>query len=212
MTPAPVAAMMAEMLALHGRSVRLLDAGAGVGSLTAAAVDACLRSTTRPRALHVDAWELDAGLAVHLAETLRLATHRAQSMGVTVTSTLHAGDFIESAVARLDGALFQRGAPRYDAAILNPPYRKLRQDEEANQRLHRVGIDVPTSTRPSLCCLQAPEAGRRAGGDRAAELLQRAVFPRLPPSAVVVADAAPGAPVRPPRPRPFETIRCCRRR
>jgi adenine-specific DNA-methyltransferase len=143
MTPAPVAAMMAEMLALAGPSVRLLDAGAGVGSLTAAALDVCLRRTARPDAVHVDAWELDSGLAVHLAETLRLATQRAQSQGVSVTSTLYAGDFIEAAVARLDGALFQRGAPRYDAAILNPPYRKLRQDEEANQRLHRVGIDVP---------------------------------------------------------------------
>src|SRR4051795_4578741 len=70
LTPAPVAQRMAAMLACSTPVVRLLDAGAGVGSLFAACVaELCSRSAP-PEQIHVVAYELDPYLAEYLPQTV----------------------------------------------------------------------------------------------------------------------------------------------
>ena len=60
MTPSSTARFMAGMFAsISDSEVRLLDAGAGVGSLISAFVDRCL--VAPPKSLHVTAWEIDPG-------------------------------------------------------------------------------------------------------------------------------------------------------
>jgi adenine-specific DNA-methyltransferase len=54
LTPHSVAKLMADRLTLHRASIRLLDPGAGIGSLTAAVVERILQSDERPTSLHVD--------------------------------------------------------------------------------------------------------------------------------------------------------------
>jgi len=53
MTPAPVASLMASMIGDVPKELTILDAGAGVGSLTAAAIgellDACPAAEVHPR-------------------------------------------------------------------------------------------------------------------------------------------------------------------
>lgn len=63
LTPHFVAKLMADRLSLHRDSIRLLDPGAGIGSLTAAVVERILQSDQRPASLHVDAFEIDPALA-----------------------------------------------------------------------------------------------------------------------------------------------------
>ncbi len=61
MTPAPVARFMASLFNnLAGRDCRLLDAGAGVGALTAAFVDRLCGQTQPPRRLVSTLYEIDA--------------------------------------------------------------------------------------------------------------------------------------------------------
>jgi adenine-specific DNA-methyltransferase len=58
MTPGPIAGFMAGLFpALAGRDIRLLDAGAGVGSLTAAF--ACAATDQGAASVSATAWELD---------------------------------------------------------------------------------------------------------------------------------------------------------
>jgi 16S rRNA C967 or C1407 C5-methylase (RsmB/RsmF family) len=72
LTPAPLARFMASLLQAQSSSLRMLDAGAGVGSLFAACVaDLCMRKTP-PKQIHVVAYEIDAKLIAPLQETLRL--------------------------------------------------------------------------------------------------------------------------------------------
>jgi len=70
MTPAPVATFMAGMFDQLPKNIRLLDAGAGVGSLTAAFVREVCKRKNRPRSIDVTNFEIDSILGQHLAETL----------------------------------------------------------------------------------------------------------------------------------------------
>ena len=63
---------MADRLSLNRPSIRLLDPGARIGSLTAAVVERILKSDQRPASVHVDAFEIDPTLAGHLHDTPEL--------------------------------------------------------------------------------------------------------------------------------------------
>jgi adenine-specific DNA-methyltransferase len=127
-TPVSVAKFMAARLSLSGE-IRLLDAGAGIGSLTAAALartNACTR-------VEAECWEIDTQLLDPLRNTLKsFKAHQAYSHHI------HADDFIEHAVE-----LIERGEKgHYTHAILNPPYKKITSASDYRQTLRRVGIET----------------------------------------------------------------------
>src|SRR4051812_10839056 len=95
MTPAPTARLMASMFEANGEDVRLLDAGAGVGSLTAAFVDEIASRPTRPKAVRATAYEIDSGLAEYLATTLDHCSRTCQESGIDFKSELLRCDFID---------------------------------------------------------------------------------------------------------------------
>ena len=146
-TPPSVARFMAAMLRVsRPKELRLLDAGGGSGMLTAAAVAAlCTRSaSTRPDALHATVWEIDERLAGDLARTFEHCRRLCDAAGVGFTGTLRQENFILAAADELqDGWLFPRESiPRFHAAILNPPYRKLRSDSVERAVMSSVGIET----------------------------------------------------------------------
>lgn len=144
MTPAPVAAMLAAMFGDLPKEIRLLDAGAGAGSLTAATVaELCRRpKKQRVKKIHVVTYEMDPVLATQLRETLQLCERVARAAGIIFTSELRARDFIDAAADQVAAGLFAAGATQFDAAILNPPYRKINSDSETRLRLRSVGIET----------------------------------------------------------------------
>lgn len=122
MTPSRIAEFMASLFSSSTRPAVLLDAGAGIGSLTLAAA----------RQLHparIEAWEVDPLLRGYLKRNL------AQS---AAASTVHAEDFIEQAVNRLQF----RASPGFTHAILNPPYKKIGTDSRHRRLLRQAGIET----------------------------------------------------------------------
>ena len=117
-TPAQTAAFMAGMFGTPAqKSIRVLDAGAGVGILSAAVCE-LVKSWPTERTLHVEAWENDPKLGPHLKATLRdcqtvLVQHGHQMTYVVVTD-----DFI---LGRASGGLFDEPPEPFHIAILNPP-------------------------------------------------------------------------------------------
>jgi adenine-specific DNA-methyltransferase len=142
LTPHHIAKLMAERLLLDRPSIRLLDPGAGIGSLTVAVVDRILRMDKRPSALHVDAYEIDAGLAGHLDDTLENCAKKLGAIGVYFSHVVHRADFIATASALLQDDLFASARQPYDAAILNPPYRKIAADSTEREHLDDLGLSV----------------------------------------------------------------------
>ncbi len=143
-TPAPVARLMASLLTCREPVVRILDAGAGVGSLFAAAIAAFCQRESRPMHIHVTAYEIDPALSEYLQETLKGCQHLCTAHGIQLTSEIHQRDFLEEGVALLEETLFSSQAhhPHFHCAILNPPYRKIQTQSSTRKALHRIGIEV----------------------------------------------------------------------
>lgn len=130
-TPAPAATLIASLADLPTTgSRRVLDAGAGVGSLTAALV-ARAAAEAPDLKLHLSTFEVDPAVNTDLAATLAecAATH-------PVTVDQHADDFLAWGAEQLRTA----SEPAFDVAILNPPYRKIRADSPERALLDPAGV------------------------------------------------------------------------
>ena len=137
MTPSRIAEFMANMFeTASGMDIRLLDAGAGIGSLTAAFSESMEKSS--PRSLHCATWELDPLLQEHLSETLEICRDAFVGTPVVFSSEVHGEDFILSASQGIRCGT----TPTFTHAILNPPYKKLRTDSEHRRALRSVGIET----------------------------------------------------------------------
>lgn len=128
---------MASLFPDGNGSCRLLDAGAGIGSLSAAFLDRWRSGNFQFKQLDVDAYELDHELIHHLAHTF---DDYRQSGDLEVT--VHEADFIHVAADSLAGSLFSTPLPRYTHAILNPPYKKINSNSAYRHALRRVGIET----------------------------------------------------------------------
>ncbi|RIK04230.1 MAG: SAM-dependent methyltransferase [Acidobacteria bacterium] len=134
-TPSEVAAFMADMFEVTDRPARLLDPGAGVGSLTAAVTARWQRERGGP--LAVTAVEADPLLHEPLGRTIAELGKVHQVNGAVVE-----GDFIEWAAGHVSG-FGALEAPKFDLVVMNPPYRKIHTASHERRTLAAAGIEVP---------------------------------------------------------------------
>lgn len=136
MTPGSVAQFMAGLFSDKGEDKdpsHLLDAGAGIGSLSCALFENRLHENSGSRRISLSAFEIDPLLSEHLEANL--STYKVK-MGLSYE--IYRSDFIEEAV---DYLLEGRG-PRFTHAILNPPYKKINSASKHRSLLRSVGIEA----------------------------------------------------------------------
>lgn len=136
-TPERTATFMAGLFPDGEGECRLLDAGAGIGSLTAAFLDRWRSGGFRFRRVVVDAFELDSALIEHLAHTLDRHNHKGDFV-----ANIRQEDFIHAAAESLSGNLFFPPIEHYSHAILNPPYKKINSNSAHRLTLRRIGIET----------------------------------------------------------------------
>jgi adenine-specific DNA-methyltransferase len=142
-TPVPVACLMASMLQAASDDVHILDAGAGVGVLFAACIEELTRRDLKPTRITVTAYEVDEELIGSLDQTMALCRQACERAGVAFVGQAVCGNFLESAVTQLMGGLFDAGEHlRFNCAILNPPYRKIRSESRERKLLRHLGIET----------------------------------------------------------------------
>lgn len=142
MTPAPVARLMASMFPPASGHVRLLDAGAGVGSLTAAFVEAACAMTEPPGRIRATVYEMDSALLPYLKDTLRACREQCAATGISFEEDVQNEDFLSVGSEMLEGGLFARPVTPFTHAILNPPYRKIHTESEARRLIRAVGVET----------------------------------------------------------------------
>lgn len=134
LTPSSVAHYMASLFSAGSlETARLLDAGAGVGSLSAAFLDRWALGEFSFKRVEVTAYEIDDSLLRHLSRTLDNYSARL-NIGLHILNT----DFIEDAINKIQFHPKQR----FTHAILNPPYKKINSHSRHRLLLRHVDIET----------------------------------------------------------------------
>lgn len=141
MTPVPVASFMAGLFRTQRSYLRILDPGAGVGSLTAALLDRLVRRTKPPTEVVVTCYEIDSRLVEALHGTLEACRQLCRERGVTLTYEVRHEDYIAARTMASRG-LFREDAEPYHCVIMNPPYRKINSKSDTRLQLRSIGIET----------------------------------------------------------------------
>ena len=127
---------MASLFTQTCGAMRVLDPGAGVGSLTAALAERLCAGAARPRSVAFICHEIDPLLSGYLRDMLAQVEARCRDAGIASDGRLVEGDFI------LDGAREPQSAGGCTHAILNPPYRRINAGSEHRRALRRAGVET----------------------------------------------------------------------
>lgn len=137
MSTSAVSALLSSMFDDYSGDLSVLDAGAGVGSLTASFVDEALRHNVK--SISSTCYEISDVLTPYLNETLSLCEERTDLQAVDFSSSISNQDFIEDSVTAINSPGF---VPQYNRAILNPPYLKI--SAKSNERALLSSVNIET--------------------------------------------------------------------
>ncbi|MEI7867949.1 MAG: Eco57I restriction-modification methylase domain-containing protein [Candidatus Methylumidiphilus sp.] len=132
LTPVKTAAFMANLFPTSTGNCYLLDAGAGIGSLSSTFLDRCINKELKFDEIRLTAFELDDNIHADLYRSLFGYTNK-----MPISFEIVGGDFIEAAVNRI-----QFGQEYFTHAILNPPYKKINSDSRHRLLLRQIGIET----------------------------------------------------------------------
>ncbi|MCM3128631.1 Eco57I restriction-modification methylase domain-containing protein [Paenibacillus provencensis] len=142
-TNSKIASLMASMFNEGKSKIRLLDAGAGVGSLSAAFIaEMCCRED-KPKEISIVAYEKDSALLPYLYKTREICNNACKRLGIKLNWEILNRDFINESIDLLvkseeEDLDFQR----FDCAILNPPYRKIHSNSSERKLLKGIAIET----------------------------------------------------------------------
>ncbi len=129
-TPLAISRFMAGLFSSFPTEFKLLDPGAGIGTLTAAVCERvlCIQS---PCHLDVHLFEIDQTVIPLLNENMEHCHRVLQRTGRTMSYTIHHSDFILSNSGFFEQELLLNDTSRlgeFDAVIMNPPYFKINKE------------------------------------------------------------------------------------
>ncbi len=135
MTPNSIAEFMVTLFNKFDKDIRLLDAGAGIGSLSLAFLD---KAISNAASIHIDAWEMEQILLPYLKSNLIHYQKEAMYNGALLQFNIHDDDFIENAVL----SLAANRSSQYTHCIINPPYKKINSNSKHRFLLRKLGIET----------------------------------------------------------------------
>jgi adenine-specific DNA-methyltransferase len=144
LTPSGVAQLVTSLFRplTSSSSIRLLDPGAGIGSLTAAFVHWLVQQEYRPESVEIVAVELDDNLLPLLRETLESCETTAQHAGLSLRARVVHADFLKLCDEEAELFTATGVLKPFTHAILNPPYRKINTNSFERELLRKRGIEV----------------------------------------------------------------------
>ena len=137
MTPTAIADFMASLFTKWPDHVRLLDPGAGLGSLTEAYTQRFFLKAPAGATLEASTFEIDNLLLGYLSEHMDDLAEKTRARGFRLVSAINNRDFITEASFQL-----AFGGPRFTHAIINPPYKKISSNSHHRKVLRTVGIET----------------------------------------------------------------------
>src|SRR5205823_1960846 len=141
--PSSIARFMASLFRPRNtRGLRLLDAGAGIGSLSASWVEAVSTWPRPPQKIDITAYEIDRDLVPYLQGTLDRCSTACERAGIVCCYRVGTVDFVGHSVDLLRGGLCAPEPENYDCVILTPPYFKIHSGSRTRLLLRSIGIET----------------------------------------------------------------------
>ncbi len=152
MTPYRISEYMASLFGALNKKVDLLDAGAGIGTLTVAFLNNAVHKANN---ISIDAWEVEPILLPYLEKNLNCFNWQSKNNSFQVD--IHSSDFILDAVQML----LEKKSNIYTHCIINPPYKKMHSNSKHRRALSKVGIETVNlySAFLSLCIMLMKDEG-----------------------------------------------------
>ncbi len=160
MTSATIGHFMASLFCDASNEVRLLNAGAGVGSLTATFVEMLCRRSKKPQSVSLICYEIKSMLLDYLSSTLAEAEAQCAGAEIAASSEIRTDDFILSHSDDYQADIFRGQKATKDEfthVIMNTPYKKLTQGRdivrpyEKRELKHQIYTQDLCSLRRSIC-------------------------------------------------------------
>jgi adenine-specific DNA-methyltransferase len=135
-TASAIADFMARMFSeIPQGPVRILDPGAGVGTLSAALCQRAMQQKGH-RHLLFELWENDPRLENRLRTTMEACQKALKEAGHGMDFTIQKDDFV---LEHAGPSLFRKEtASSFDLVVMNPPYFKVRKDDESARAMEHV--------------------------------------------------------------------------
>jgi len=141
LTPATIARFMAGQFSDLSGQIRLLDPGAGVGSLTTAFVERLLSNSNPVESCFITAYEVEPSFLSSLEQRLTECCIALEKKGIGANYCLQEKSFIEAAM-EINPPLFPNSNTYFTHVILNPPYKKINSRSAEKKILSRLGIET----------------------------------------------------------------------
>lgn len=144
LTSSAMAELMAKMFTNFNYShIYLLDAGAGIGSLSVAFVTRICQLAERPIYLKIIAYEIEPIFLEQLPQVFQWCQAECELVNIIFDYEIHATDFVASAVQQLQCNLFNQSSYiPFTHAILNPPYFKINTQSPERLFLRSIGLET----------------------------------------------------------------------
>lgn len=136
-TPPEIASFMANLSGVNRPNVRVLDAGAGTGMLGTAAV-LHLLNQTNVTSIHLDLFENDENIISLLNRNMRLLEMSAADYNKIFTYNIYNENFIHYYDSNWNGTVEILEEDKYDLAIGNPPYKKIKKGDSESQIMAEI--------------------------------------------------------------------------
>lgn len=132
------------MFSKRPETLNIIDAGAGVGSLSVALVAKVCEWDKKPKLVTITAYEIESALIEYLRSTLEECRILCEQEGIKCRYEIFEEDFIASAVnvLRERESFFSQEEKSFNCAILNPPYHKMSSNSQERFLLRSVGIET----------------------------------------------------------------------
>lgn len=132
LTPASTASFMAGLFPASSGECRLLDAGAGIGSLASAFLERCTANDLNFNNIHLHVFELDDSIHDELRDSISRYIGKCR-----LSFEIIGDDFIEEAINAV-----QFNKYHFTHTILNPPYKKIGSNSKYRLLLRQIGIET----------------------------------------------------------------------
>lgn len=145
MTPVSTGRLMASLFNDFSGDVRVLDPGAGTGTLTAVLVEHLCKSSSETSSVSLVCYELSAELLGTLHNTLEESVRILEAANVRAEISLRFADYILDHSNGLQTTLFNgslQDVEQFTHVIMNPPYRKIRTRSEHRTALRSAGLET----------------------------------------------------------------------